>query len=96
MKFEDYKKDMLARNPKLRKLYAKPDLKWDIKRLVMFARVEKGWSQEKLAKKVSTAQESISRLEGARMLPSLTFLERVAKALGKRVKVTFEDYPKEV
>lgn len=46
------------------------------------ARITAGLSQKKLAKKMGTKQSSISRAEGGSTLPSLSFLQKMAEALG--------------
>lgn len=45
------------------------------------ARIGRGFTQEKLAKKMKTLQPSIARVEAGSHLPSFDFLLRVAKAL---------------
>lgn len=50
-------------------------------------RIQQGLSQAELADRVGTKQSSIARLENGDHLPSLSFLEKVASALGANVKV---------
>lgn len=50
-------------------------------------RIKLGLTQAQLAELVGTKQPSIARLENGEGSPSLTFLEKVAKALGAEVKV---------
>ena len=50
-------------------------------------------SQEQLAQKMGRQQPAIARLEGARVLPSLAFLQDLAEALDARLTVRLE--PKE-
>jgi transcriptional regulator with XRE-family HTH domain len=52
-------------------------------------RVKLGLTQAQLAEMVGTRQPSIARLENGEGSPSLSFLEKVAKALGADVKVQF-------
>jgi len=47
-----------------------------------------GLTQEELALRVGTTQSSIARLESGRQQPSLSFLRRVAEALGARLEVS--------
>lgn len=53
------------------------------------ARKEKGWSQAQLAEAAGTFQPVVSRVERGESLkqPTLELLDRVAKAMGKRVVV---------
>ncbi len=59
------------------------DLGYQITRL----RLLRGMTQAELADKVGTRQPSIARLENGSSLPSLSFLERIADALGAQVEI---------
>jgi transcriptional regulator with XRE-family HTH domain len=50
-------------------------------------RIKLGLTQAQLAEIVGTKQPSIARLENGEGSPSLSFLEKVAEALGAEVKV---------
>jgi DNA-binding XRE family transcriptional regulator len=50
-------------------------------------RLLRGLTQEQLAELVGTKQSSIARLESGVAAPSLSFLTKVAAALGARVEV---------
>ena len=50
--------------------------------MVVKARMLKGVTQERLAMLADTKQPGIARLENGQSLPSLSFLGRIAKALG--------------
>jgi ribosome-binding protein aMBF1 (putative translation factor) len=52
-------------------------------------REKAGLSQKQLAERVKTKQPSIARLEGARAWPRLDLLQRVARALGAEMIVSF-------
>jgi HTH-type transcriptional regulator/antitoxin HipB len=52
-------------------------------------REKAGLSQEQLAKRVRTKQPSIARMENARTVPKLDLLQRVARALGAEMVVSF-------
>jgi transcriptional regulator with XRE-family HTH domain len=59
-------------------------------------RILKGLTQEQLAELVGTRQPSIARLENGASTPTISFLRKVAAALGSRVEVRFvplEDTP---
>ncbi len=64
----------------------------DVAQLIYDVRTDAGLSQRELAALVGTTQSVISRLEdsdyGRR---SLTMLERIARALNKRLKITMTD-----
>ena len=63
------------------------DLADDILRL----RLEKGWSQSELAARAGTKQANISRLESGLGNPSISFLQKVAKALNTSISISFEN-----
>jgi len=50
-------------------------------------RLLRGMTQAELADKVGTRQPSIARLENGNSMPSLSFLERIAKALDAEVEI---------
>lgn len=52
-------------------------------------RILRGLTQEQLAELVGTKQPSIARLESGASTPTVTFLRKVAAALGSRVEVRF-------
>src|SRR3990167_4811989 len=56
---------------------------------VIRARIEKGLTQEELAKKVGTKQSVISRLESGRANPSVAFLKKLAQALNSHLEIKF-------
>ena len=53
------------------------------------ARIEKGLTQEELAKKIGTKQSVISRLESGRANPSVAFLKKLAQALNSHLEIKF-------
>jgi transcriptional regulator with XRE-family HTH domain len=58
--------------------------------LLIDARTRAKLSQAELAKKMGTSQSTIARLESGAAKPSLSTLERFAKATGMRMRVVFE------
>jgi transcriptional regulator with XRE-family HTH domain len=58
--------------------------------LLIEARTKAKLSQAELAKKMGTSQSTIARLESGAAKPSLSTLERFAKATGMRMRVVFE------
>jgi transcriptional regulator with XRE-family HTH domain len=48
-------------------------------------RERRGWTQEQLAKQAGISRVYLARLETARQDPSLSTLEKLAKALGVKV-----------
>jgi ribosome-binding protein aMBF1 (putative translation factor) len=54
------------------------------------ARAQAGFTQQELAKRMRTTQAVIARLESGRVKPSTRTLERLAKATGLRLRISFE------
>jgi len=80
MNFETFKKELL-KNDKLKKeYYRKDDIAFDISEMIVNARIKKGMTQKELARKIGTKQSSIARLESGNFLPSIKFLQKIAKA----------------
>jgi len=52
-------------------------------------RTQRGLTQAQLAEMVGTRQPSIARLENGTSVPSLSFLDRIAKALDARIELNF-------
>jgi HTH-type transcriptional regulator / antitoxin HipB len=52
-------------------------------------RIQRGLTQAQLAEMVGTRQPSIARLENGTSVPSLSFLDRIAKALDVRIELNF-------
>jgi DNA-binding XRE family transcriptional regulator len=49
--------------------------------------IQRGLTQTQLAEMVGTRQPSIARLENGSSVPSLSFLERIARALDARIEL---------
>ena len=78
----------LMKDPEYRREYEKLETEFQIARQMIEARVKKKMSQEELARKANTGQAVISRLEGMNAKPSISLLERVAKALNIKFHLT--------
>lgn len=63
----------------------------EIVRGIVLARKERGLTQVELARRMGTRQSNISRLEGENYNPTLEFLNRVARGLGKELHVELRD-----
>ena len=87
--FERMKKRLL-KNPEFKRLYEESRPEFEIARAVIRARIQKGFTQKQLADKLHTGQSAISRVESANSTPSLSFLKRLAQALGTSLSVQFK------
>lgn len=81
----------LMKNPEFRRIWEKETrLEYEVARAVILARINKKMTQSQLAKKLKTKQSVISRLETAQTKPTLSFLQRLADALGGRLEVSLK------
>ena len=80
------------KDPEFKKAWDEPtgDVYLDTALGISLARQEKKMSQKKLAKKVGTSQQAIARLENPSYRGrSLSTLEKIAQALGKKLEIKF-------
>jgi len=82
-------KKQLLKDDEVRQEYDALEPEFAIAAVVIKKRLEKGLTQSQLAKKVGTKQSAISRLESGNYNPSITFLERIAKALDTHLVISF-------
>ncbi|MCL5435448.1 MAG: helix-turn-helix transcriptional regulator [Patescibacteria group bacterium] len=83
-----YKKQLM-KNPAFKKAYEESEVEYQIARVIIKARIENGYTQKQLAKKLNTKQSVISRVENAKTIPSISFLKRVAGVLDTSLQVQF-------
>ena len=74
--------------PGFRAGYEALDGEFALASMLISARTAAKLSQLELAKKMGTSQSAIARLESGSAKPSLSTLERFAKATGTRVRVS--------
>lgn len=79
----------LMQNDEFRKEYEALQPERDITMTLIKARKEAGLTQAELSKKTGISQADISRLENGSRNPSLSLLNRIAKALNATLKVEF-------
>jgi transcriptional regulator with XRE-family HTH domain len=86
MSLKNIKKELFKNKEFKKYYYDNSNLVFEISENVVNARLKMGLTQEELAKRLSTKQSSISRLERGLDLPSLSFLVRIANVLGMKIK----------
>lgn len=86
--FTQFKKKAL-KNPAIKFEYDKFQPEFAVIKVVLTARKEKGLTQRELAEKIGTKQSVISRLEIGRTNPTISFLQKIAKALNNRLEIRF-------
>lgn len=80
----------LMKNPRFRREYEKLETEYQIASQIIGARIKQKMSQAELAKKAGTDQAVISRLEGMNAKPSISLLERIARALNIKMSITIQ------
>ena len=88
MKFDKYLEEQL-KDPEFKEEYDALEPEFAVIRAILNARHEKGITQKELSELTGIAQGDISKLENGSANPSVRTLERVANALGKRLKIEF-------
>ncbi len=85
MKFKKYISKKIENDVEFKKIHDKYDLRFEVAELITEARIYKNLTQKELANLVGTRQSSISRIENGGVLPNLSFLERIANAIGTQL-----------
>ena len=87
--WEELKKELLN-DPETYKEYKNLEPEYEIIKEIIKVRIDQNITQKELAKRIGTRQAHISRLESGEYNPSLKFLKRVAKGLGKELHISFK------
>ena len=88
-------KDFLAeqlKDPELRAEYEALEPEFSIIQAMIDARKASGLTQKQLSEKTGIAQADISKLENGNANPSLKTLQRLASAMGMKMKIEFVPY----
>ncbi|MDD2402332.1 MAG: helix-turn-helix transcriptional regulator [Clostridia bacterium] len=80
-------KELLMKDEDFKKEYEKLKPRYDVISQIIEARTRQNMTQEELAFRVGTQKSNISRLESGTYNPSLDFLAKIARSLGKDVQV---------
>jgi ribosome-binding protein aMBF1 (putative translation factor) len=89
IKWEEVRKRLFDKDPEFESAVNDLEPEYEIVMQIIKARIEQNLSQKELAEKVGTKQAHISRLESGEYNPSLKFLKKIAKGLGKELHITF-------
>jgi transcriptional regulator with XRE-family HTH domain len=84
-------KQDLLRDPKVRKAYEELEPEFQLARSIIALRAAKGLTQEEMAGRAAIKRPMLSRLEGAKDVPTLPTLARLAAAVGAKVEIRFVD-----
>ena len=74
-------------NPEFAKAWEETELEYQIKEMLVAARIEKKMTQQELSQKSGVRQSTISRIEKGVCVPTLNTLNELAKGLGKKLKI---------
>jgi len=75
------------KDPQYRREYERLEPEFQIAQAIIEARVKKKITQTELARKANTGQAVISRLENMNSKPSISLIQKVADALGLKIKI---------
>ena len=63
---------------------------FELANAILKGRIDKGWSQSELARRVGTKQANISRIENGLSNPTLNFLIKLTRVLDLKLVLSFE------
>ena len=86
MKFREHLKEMME-NEAFRKEYETLQPQYEVVKQIISAREELHITQKDLAERTGIRQSNISRLERGNYNPSVEFLRKIAKGLGKELHI---------
>jgi DNA-binding XRE family transcriptional regulator len=86
VKFSEVR-EQLMKDEEFKAEYEKLKPRYDLLSQIIEARAAQNMTQEELALRVGTQKSNISRLESGTYNPSLDFITKVAKSLGKEIHI---------
>jgi len=87
--FDQYFKEAI-KDKKFREAWKKEEPKYLLAKAIIQKRLAKKMSQRELAKKAKTSQAVISNIETMNANPSLNQINKIARALGSKLVVSFK------
>ncbi len=81
--------DQAMKNPDFKAIWEAEELQYQIIDMLVKARIAENYTQEELAKLAGLRQPNLSRIETGKVMPDIPTLQRIAKALGKTLKIEF-------
>ena len=82
----------LMQNPEFKKAYDDLGPVYELIKAIVGYRIDHGLSQKELAEKIGTKQSAISRFETSMKMPSMSFVQKIVKALD--LELDFNIQPK--
>ena len=90
MNYNEFKAKIFTECPEVKEEYDALGPQYEIIRAEIKSRKAAGMTQKELAERMGTAQCNISRFESGNYNPTLAFLQKMARSLGKTLKITME------
>jgi ribosome-binding protein aMBF1 (putative translation factor) len=87
--FKQFKTKVL-KDPVIKAEYEALGPEYEVVKTIIKERVKRGWSQTELAQAIGSKQPVISRLEQGNGNPSLSTLQKIAKALDLSLQVSMK------
>jgi ribosome-binding protein aMBF1 (putative translation factor) len=84
-------RDGFLADPEVQQAYSDLEPRFAVVRQLIELREKHGWSQRDLAERAGMKQPQLARLETGQVEPKLDTLQRLAKAMGSRLTIRFED-----
>ncbi len=88
--YNNFKKELLE-DKIIKKTYEDLGPEFALVEKLIKKRIERGLTQEQLAKRIGTKQSAVSRLESGNYNPTLSFLQKIAEALDSRLKFSLSE-----
>jgi ribosome-binding protein aMBF1 (putative translation factor) len=79
--------DKWMENKSYKKAYDELEFEFSLIRAIIDARLKKGITQKEIAEKMGTKQSSIARFESGKYNPTLAFVQKLASAVGTKIKI---------
>ena len=79
-----------SRDPGYREAYDRLGPEFELSRSLIEARTRAKLTQAELAERMKTTQSVVARLESGRAYPSARTLEKIARATGTRLRISFD------
>ena len=84
------------KDPEFKKEWDSLDTQFQVIKAILDARQEQHITQKQLSEMTGIAQGDISKIENGNANPSIKTLSRIAKALGKEIRLSFEPIKEKV
>lgn len=77
-------------NPKLKELADQYEIQLNVAVLVASLRKSANFTQQEIAQKAHISKSTIIKIENGTTIPTLTTLDKIGKAVGKHISISFK------